>query len=250
MLRIGHRGAPALAPENTIAGFEVAVAAGVDLVELDALALRDGTLVVAHSDRLVEVTHGAARGRVGARTLDELRRLAPALPTLDEAFAFFAERAPQTGLQIDLKSPGHEPALVQALRRHGLVERTLVDSTEVALLRRLRALEPELRLGFGYPRDRYALSSLPPLVPAALAAALALRAALPARVRRLVALAGADVLALHFLVVSRAAVERAHAAGAAVFAWTVNDARVLRRVLAAGVDGVVTDDPRLFLAVP
>ena len=248
VLRIGHRGAPALAPENTLAGFEAAVAAGVDLIELDALALRDGTLVVAHSDRLAEVTHGAVRGRVGDRTLDELRRLAPALPTLEDALAFFAERAPETGLQLDLKSPGHEPELVDALRRHGLVPRTLVDSMEVGPLRRLRALEPGLRLGFGYPRDRYSLSSVPPLVPAALATALALRAALPARIGRFLERAGADVAALHFLVVSRAAVERAHAAGAAVFAWTVNDARTIRRVAAAGVDGIVTDDPRLLAA--
>jgi glycerophosphoryl diester phosphodiesterase len=248
VLRIGHRGAPALAPENTLTGFEAAVAAGVDLIELDALALRDGSLVVAHSDRLAEVTHGAVHGRVGDRTLRELRQLAPARPTLEDAFAFFAERAPGTGLLLDLKSPGHEPEIVEALRHYGLVARTLVDSTEVAPLRRLRALEPGLRLGLGYPRDRYSLSSLRPLAPAALATALALRIALPARIGRLLAHAGADLAALHFLVVSRAAVERAHAAGAAVFVWTVNDARTLRRVVAAGVDGVVTDDPRLLAA--
>jgi glycerophosphoryl diester phosphodiesterase len=248
VLRIGHRGAPALAPENTIASFEAAVAAGVDLIELDALALRDGTFVVAHSDRLAEVTHGAARGRVGERTLEELRRLAPRLPTLEDAFAFFAESAPATGLMLDLKSPGHEPELVDALRRHGLVHRTLVDSTEVGPLRRLRALEPGLRLGLGYPRDRYSLSRLPVLMPAALATALALRAALPTRIAPMLQRAGADVAALHFLVVSRAAVERAHAAGAAVLAWTVNDARTIRWVAAAGVDGIVTDDPRLLAA--
>ena len=56
-LRIGHRGAAALAPENTLGSFRAAVEAGVDLVEFDVLDLRDGTLVVAHSDDLAEVTH-------------------------------------------------------------------------------------------------------------------------------------------------------------------------------------------------
>jgi glycerophosphoryl diester phosphodiesterase len=51
---------------------------------------------------------------------------------------------------------------------------------------------------------------------------------------------------LHHWVVSRAAVERAHAHGAAVFAWTVDDATVLERVISAGVDGVITNDPRIF----
>jgi glycerophosphoryl diester phosphodiesterase len=246
VLRIGHRGAKALAPENTLRGFQAAVDLGVDLVEFDALALADGTLVVSHSDDLAELTHGAASGRVGAQTLEELRRTAPELPTLDDAFAFFAATAPETGLHVDLKSPGHESPLLDALRRHELVPRTLVTCPLAAPLRALRSLEPALVLGLGYPDDRFGLSRRRALAPVALAAVLALRATLPYRIAGLLERAGASVASLHQLVVTRAAVERCHAVGAAVLAWTVNDPRTLRTLVRAGVDGIVTDDPRLF----
>jgi glycerophosphoryl diester phosphodiesterase len=246
VLRIGHRGAKALAPENTLPSFQAALDAGVDLVEFDALSLVDGTLVVSHSDDLRELTHDAARGRVGARTLEELRALAPALPTLDEAFAFFAARAPDVGLHVDLKSPGHEVALLDALRRHGLLARTLVTSPLLDPLVALRSLEPAVRLGLGYPHDRFGLSGKRVLAPAALAAVLALRTALPYRIAGLLERAGASVASLHYLVVTRAAVGRCHAAGAAVLAWTVNDRPTMQALVRAGVDGIVTDDPRLF----
>ena len=140
--RIGHRGAAALAPENTLRGFERAVHEGVDILEFDVLRLADGTLVLAHSDDLRELTHGAARGRAGARSLAELRRVAPELPTLDEALAFLSERAPGVGLHVDLKAVGYEAAVIAALRRSGSVERTLVSSFFTRSLRAVHAFEP------------------------------------------------------------------------------------------------------------
>jgi len=83
--RVGHRGASALAPENTLRAFELAVELGCDMLEFDVIPLADRTLVLAHSNDLGEVSHGAARGRVGRRTLDGLRQFAPDLPTLDES---------------------------------------------------------------------------------------------------------------------------------------------------------------------
>ena len=94
VLRIGHRGAASLAPENTVRAMRAAVERGVDLVEFDVLDLPRGPLVLAHSDRLEEVSHGAAAGSVRARSLDELREVAPELPTLDDALGYFADEAP------------------------------------------------------------------------------------------------------------------------------------------------------------
>jgi glycerophosphoryl diester phosphodiesterase len=75
-----------------------------------------------------------------------------------------------------------------------------------------------------------------------------MKRALPARVQRMLARAEADVATLHWLVISPRLVERCHAMGAAVWAWTVNDASVIESVAAAGVDGIISDDPRLFAA--
>ena len=126
-LRIGHKGAAALEPENTLRSLRRAVELGCDLVEFDVLALDDGTLVLAHSDDLFEVSHGVAAGRVRSRTLAGLREVAPELPTFDEALEELAGVV-GVGLHVDLKWHGYEAAAAEAIRRHGLVERTVVSS--------------------------------------------------------------------------------------------------------------------------
>ena len=246
MLRVGHKGAAALEPENTLRSLERAVELGVDVVEFDVLDLRDGTVVLAHSDDLFEVSHGAATGQVRSKSLDELRRAARDLPTLDEALAFFAERAPEIGIQVDLKWHGFETPVVEALSRHGLVQRAVVSSFYAHSLRAVRALDPDLTTGLTYPYDRYYLSRRRPLTPVLLGAMLALRRALPARIGGLLRRAGASVAMLHHSVVSPAVVRAAHAVDAPVVAWTVDDLRELDRVVRSGVDAVTTNDPRIF----
>ena len=142
--RVGHRGASALAPENTLRALELAVELGCDMLEFDVLDLADGELVLAHSNDLHEVSHGAARGRVRGRTLAGLRQVAPALPTFDEALAFCAERLPGIALQVDLKRRGIEERVVEALRAHDVFERSWVSTFDAIALRSLAELEPEL----------------------------------------------------------------------------------------------------------
>jgi glycerophosphoryl diester phosphodiesterase len=247
-LRVGHKGAAALEPENTIRSLARAIELGVDLVEFDVLDLLDGTLVLAHSDDLHEVSHGAASGRVRSRPLEELRRVAPELPTLDEALAFLAATPSRVGLHVDLKWHGYEQPVVEALGRHGLVERTLVSTVHPGSLRTIAGLEARIARGLTYPWDRHNLSGRPVLAPLTRGTLEALRQALPYRIGRLLGRAQATAAVLQHRVVSRAVVRRCHALGAPVFAWTVDDPRVLRRLARAGVDGVVTNDPRIFAA--
>lgn len=221
MLRIGHRGAAALAPENTIAALAVALELGCDLVEVDVLEL-DGALVLAHSDAEVPAE----------------------LSTLDEALGFLGRSG--CGVQLDLKARGAERAIVEALRGRDLVERTVVSSFRPASLRALHALEPGLRLGLTYPEDRFGLGRrrlVAPLVGSTLAG---MRAALPVRIGRMLTAAKATAAMLHWQVVNRPVVERCHARGAAVLAWTVSSPADVRRLDDLGVDGVIADDPRIF----
>jgi glycerophosphoryl diester phosphodiesterase len=244
--RIGHRGAAALAPGNTLAALERAVAEGVDVVEFDVLDLEDGTLVLAHSDDLLDVSGGRTHGRLRHRSLAELRGTVPGLPTLDEALAFLAGHAPEAGVHVDLKWPGYELAVVEAVRRHGLVGRTLVSSFFHESLGAIREAEPGLRLGLAYPFDRHGLSRRRPLAPFVGAGVLAMRQALPARIGPWIDRTGATVAALQWLVVSRSVIARCHARGVAVWAWTVDSRRMTARLAAAGVDGIITNDPRIF----
>jgi glycerophosphoryl diester phosphodiesterase len=246
VLRIGHRGAAALEPENTLRSFERAVELGVDFVELDVLDLADGTLVLAHSDNLLEVSHGLAAGSVRPLTLTALREAAPELPTLAEGLAYFAERGRGVGLHVDLKCGPRAPEVAEALRRHGLIGRSFASSPSLAALRLLRETAPELARGLGYPSDRFGLvhrRAARAFISPALAA---FGKALPYRLGRWLKRAGASVASLHYAVLSAATVESCHAAGVAVFTWTVNEPELLEHVVELGVDGVVTDDPRIF----
>jgi glycerophosphoryl diester phosphodiesterase len=244
-LRIGHKGAAALEPENTLRSLSRAVELGCDLVEFDVLDLHDGTLVLAHSDDLFEVSHGSARGRVRSQTLYGLREIAPELATFDEALELLGS-VNGVGLHVDLKWHGYEAAAAEAIRRHGLVARTVVSTFHAKSLRELAVLEPSLQRGLTYPFDRRGVSSRRLLTPVTASALIAIRSALPRRITRMLERARANAAMLHHSVVSRAAVDRAHVHGAAVFAWTVDDEAALRRVLDAGVDGVITNDPQIF----
>jgi glycerophosphoryl diester phosphodiesterase len=244
--RVGHRGASALAPENTLQALELAVELGCDMLEFDVLDLADGTLVLAHSNDLREVSHGVARGRVRSRDLEGLRHVAPDLPTLDEALAFCADRLPGIGLQLDLKRLGTEAATVEAVRRHGVLDRSWISTFEARSLRRLAELEPELPRSYTLPRDRFGISKRGPLAPVVRAALGSIGASLPRRLPVLLARARAGAATLHYSIASKAAIDSAHEVDAAVYVWTVDDPRLAERLVRDGADGIITNDPRIF----
>ena len=225
---------------------ELAVELGCDMLEFDVLDLADGTLVLAHSNDLREVSHGAARGRVRSRDLEGLRRVAPDLPTLDEALAFCADRLPGIGLQLDLKRLGTEAAAVEAVRRHGVLDRSWISTFEARSLRRLAELEPELPRSYTLPRDRFGISKRGPLAPVVRAALGSIGASLPRRLPVLLARARAGAATLHYSIASRAAIASAHEVDAAVYVWTVDDPRLAERLVRDGADGIITNDPRIF----
>jgi glycerophosphoryl diester phosphodiesterase len=214
-LVVGHRGAAALAPENTLASLAAAVDAGADLVEFDVGA----GLTLAHSE--TEVPHAPA--------------------SLDDALEFLAGST--AGAHVDLKLGGLERSVVDAVRRHGLERRALVSAAHARWLRAVAAAGPELALAIGYPRDRYGVSRRRWPGPAVSAASAAARAAMPLRVPSLLRLAHANVVSLHHGLVTRAVVDAAHRCGAPVLAWTVNEPGLVERLDAAGIDGIISDDP-------
>jgi len=224
LLKVGHRGAAALAPANSIAAVEAALEHGVDFVELDVFFEPARGLVLSHSRR--ELGSGAV--------------------TLDEMLAFLAERAPDTGLLADLKLAGHGKELVEALRAHGLVERTLACTNHAPTLDNLRRLEPELRRSRTYPRGHLYFRNRRTRIPVAGPVLWTLKHLLPLQVERLTGEVGAAAMTLSRRVVTRAVVERCHELGIAVYIWTVNRADLVRGLDALGVDGVITDDPTVF----
>jgi glycerophosphoryl diester phosphodiesterase len=222
LIRVGHRGAAMLAPENTLRSFETALAHGVDAIEFDVIAADDGPLLLGHS----------------------LAELPTQRATLDDALDYLAAR--DVAAHVDLKLTTRVDEVVSALERHGLLGRAVVSSFHRPSLEAVAAHPAPVSIGFTYPEDRYGVSKQRGLKPAIRLGTLALRQALAARIPAMIAKVGADALMLQHAVVSRTTVVRAHAAGVAVWAWTVDDPEELGRLDAIGVDAVISNDPRIF----
>ena len=103
-------------------------------------------------------------------------------------------------------------------------------------------------VGITYPEDKLSISRKPYLWPIVSLGLTSMRASVPYRVPRLARRAGAGAVMLQHRLVTRSSVERAHAVGLPVLAWTVDEPADLERVEEAGVDGVITNDPRIFVA--
>lgn len=216
-LVVAHRGASAEAPENSREAFAAAVAAGADLVELDVTH----GLVVAHD-----------AGTPGLHLFQALELLAPHA----------------IGVHVDLKHPGDEPAVLDALDRYGVRERALLSTAFPRVSRVLAALAPDVPRAIGYPRDRIGAARFGWPAVVTRPGAAALRAAMPARIPLLVASTRATVLALHHTLCSPAAIAAAHRRDVPVFVWTVNDPERMLRFASWGVDAVVSDDPKRAVA--
>ncbi len=228
MRRVGHKGADLIAPGNTPLSFDAALAAGVDVIEFDVLA--DG-------DRLILAHDHEDAGRRTAHTLEEgLAHLA-------------GERFAGVELDVDLKLPGYELRVLEALRSFGLLRRAMISSQYRSSLRLIRSVAPGVQLGWSVPklsRDpfRSRVTALPALV-----AMVAMRAILPAWADFELRRRRCDALMVHWRLVTPRLVRRVAQAGGELYVWTVDELPRLRALEQLGVTGVITNDPRLFAAL-
>jgi glycerophosphoryl diester phosphodiesterase len=226
--RVGHKGADHVAPGNTIESFEAALEMGVDMIEFDVLSLRDGRLVLAH-----DYEDAASREPL----------------TLEEGLDHFAGEAyAGVELDVDLKLPGYEDVVVEGLLERGLGDRALISTTYTESLERIGRLAPGLRRGWSVPRARRDYTKTVLALPAYLLLRW-WRARLPGRAGKLIAAGGCEAVMAHRLLVSPELVAAVREAGGQLYVWTVDDAARIAALEALGVDGVITNDPRLFGAV-
>jgi glycerophosphoryl diester phosphodiesterase len=224
--RIGHKGADAIATGNTADSFDLAVEHGVDMVELDVLRAKEGKLIVAHD----------AHDALMRRPMD-----------LTEALDLFLEPPlDQVEIDCDLKLAGREAELAGALAGRGLVERAMVSTMEVESLIKLRKLEPDLRLGWTYPKTRRDWTQYGWAAPAVAAGLSAIRRRFPGILEKRGPQLGINAVWAYHPIITPRLVEAAGKVGVELIAWTVDDAERIRELLAMGVDGICSNDPRLF----
>lgn len=244
-VNLAHRGASALAPENTIEAFRLAVEAGAGGLELDVHMTRDGHTVVIHDATVDRTTNGS--GAVSEMTLDELRRLDAGhnfspdggptrpyrgrgvrVPTLREVLEVFPVVA--VNIEIKASTPGIEETVLGVLREANALGRVLVVSTSHDVVKRFRKVSggntftgaSRWEIGIFYGLSSFRLERL--VRPAYDALQVPLRHR------------GIQVVTPRF-------VRAAHARGVRVDAWTINQADEMRRLLDFGVDVIMTDRP-------
>jgi len=230
MRRVGHKGADLIAPGNTTQSFDAALEAGVDMIEFDVLREEHGDeLILAH-----DYVDAAERSP----------------HTLEQGLAHLASE-PFTGveLDVDLKFPGYELRVLEALRDAGVLDRALISSQHRSSLELLRAADPRVRLGWSVPkltRDpfRSRATRLPAFV-----ALQGFRFVLPWRAARAIRARRCEALMVHWRLVTPRLVRRVRRAGGEVYVWTVDELPRMRALNALGVTGVITNDPRLFGAL-
>jgi glycerophosphoryl diester phosphodiesterase len=209
--RIGHGGASAIAPANTLASFDAARAVGVDMIEFDVRERR-GELVLAHT------VLDAYVGR--------------SIPLRDALDHLAGAEFDGIDLNVDLKHVGNERLLLDELRRAELLERTLISSQVTAVLDRVRAIEPRARVGISVggklPRLCHRWGDW--------------------RGRVLAGLAGRrwDALMAQHKLIDECLLDAVCARGGRLYAWTVNERTAIESLRGLGVHGITTADPRLF----
>jgi glycerophosphoryl diester phosphodiesterase len=219
MLRIGHRGARAYEPENTLRSFKKALEIGVDAVELDVRKTKDDQLVVIHDADVKRTTDG--NGLVSELTLKEIKEFSAEkgekIPTLKEALDFLDKKAKTL---IELKEEGVEEKVLSLVNEKGLQKNVIIVSFIEAALRKVRELDREVETGLLYATHRNPVK-----------AALDLKA---------------SYLLPLYRFTHTANVQKAHENGLKIIVWTVNTPEEVAEYAKKGVDGIASDKPDIL----
>jgi glycerophosphoryl diester phosphodiesterase len=220
MIIIGHRGAAALEPENTLLSIKRAMDIGVDAVEIDVHLSKDKELVVIHDATVDRTTSGT--GPVSSYTVQEIKRLdagkGEAIPTLQEVINLIDKRVM---LIIELKEEGTERSVVDLIAKNNLFDKVCVISFWHRLVKTVKEMDNRIKTGVllvGSPVDTCIATH-----------------------------ASADALVMKYTFVDREFVEIVHKTGLKVFIWNIDDRDLLKPYVGMGVDAIGTNDPRVLV---
>ncbi len=217
-LIIAHRGASAVAPENTIAAFEAAIAAGADGIEFDVRLSRDGVPVVIHDETLSR-THGMRR-RVRDTTLKELNKID--VPSVEQLFELF--KSNKLILYLEMKDIRIElaEACCRLIHDHGLKDRVVFECFEHSALEAVKNIDPELKTAALFqPPSSFILKRAQAI--------------------------GASEIALHHRLTNKRLIEKARLANLKVVTWTVDNPAWVSRAKTHGIDALITNNPAALI---
>ncbi len=240
-LRIAHRGAAGLEPENTLRAMQRAIDLGVEMVEIDVRPCGDGTLMVIHDDTLDRVA--GAPVRVSDLTVEQLQQFdlgkGECVPRLDEALDLLCGKVL---VNLDQKADGIAPQLLQAIDHAGNRQDVMLSGNARATFAAFRELAPDVHIALSidaHRRDWLQILSAKWLKDAARGQAATLVGMARA--------AGLGGVTLDYHLASRNVVHYCKQAGLHVLTWTVDDLPTMRALRDAGVDGITSNRPDLLM---
>ncbi|MGD0979640.1 MAG: glycerophosphodiester phosphodiesterase family protein [Candidatus Bathyarchaeia archaeon] len=219
MLKVGHRGARAYEPENTLRSYKKALELGVNAVELDVRMTKDGEIVVIHDAEVDRTTNG--KGLVSQLTLKEIKQLNTKkdekIPTLEEALDFLDKKVK---VLIELKETGFEEKILKAVQKKGLEKNVIIVSFLEDALRKVKELNEKVETGLIYAKHKNPVKT------------------------------ASDLKASYLLPLYRfthtADVQKAHQNGLKVIVWTINKPEEVADYVKKGVDGITSDMPDIL----
>ena len=222
ILIIGHRGASAIAPPNTLKAFEMAIELKADYAEFDIHITKDGEIVIIHDSDTFDVT--GVKRIIKDMTLDQVKCLnageGEKIPTLQELISIARGKL---GLQIEIKSTNLLDKLIKILKEENLLNSSIVSSFMLDELLKLKLLEPSVKVGLLLSEDLVR----PKLIK-----------------RRIEKIAKNNFYSIHppFITINKELVDFAHNFGLKVIVWTVNDREIMEKLIEIDVDGIISDD--------
>jgi glycerophosphoryl diester phosphodiesterase len=237
-LIIGHRGASAVAPENTMAAFREAIAVGANGIEFDVRLTRDGVPVVIHDSTLRRT--GSVNKRVADLSWQELSQIDvgswfrlgsfanETVPSLRELFELFQSNDASLYLEMKCDSPAEHRPLAEACSRlideYSFKERVVVECFQLAALEILKEMDSEIKTATLFDRvftDQSVITRATEI--------------------------GAMAVALHHRLARKSLVEKSKQAGLHVAVWTVDDPAWIKLARELGIDALITNDPARML---
>ncbi len=242
---ISHRGANKVAPQNTIPAFLKSIEIGVDGFETDIHLTADGIPVLCHNYTIDETSDG--QGKINDMSLERLNTYdfgsyfhekfkGTKIPTLED-FLSLCETADIEIMNIEIKPPldGNMEIVsktIEASKAHGLFDKLLISSFDVNVIKECKNVDPKCKTGFLYSPDKPHFFTKMLFNYVEYAKEI-----------------GADYLHPHSMTVTKKFVEKLHKNGIGVNVWTVNNPDTVNKLLAMGVDGLITDVPQIVNAL-
>lgn len=218
-LRIGHRGARAYAPENTLVSFKKAIQLGANAIELDIRQTKDKKLIVFHDENTKRLTGKDAL--VKDLTLKEIKQLnidRTKIPTLEETLDFLKNKVRK--ILIELKEVGFEKKVLNLIKERKLDNKAIIISSHKNALKNFRKFNKNIEIGFLYVKNPNPIKTAREL-----------------KVQYLLPL---------YRFIHTSDVERAHENGLKVIVWTINTRREVKEYFKKGVDGIPSDKPDIL----